>query len=181
MIENGIQSKLFQPLSIGNGKIKLDHRIIFAPLTRNRGVPLNAVSSPANPNRIWYPGDLMVEYYRQRTTKGGLLISEGIPPSLEVQNSCFSCFSRKETEESSPYNPFSLFPSLSLPSRTIDCGRLYPFTADLEYRAMECLGCRDSLRRNKQMAGGRSWTPCTKKVATFTASFGMPAGRLFPR
>ncbi|GAM43395.1 hypothetical protein TCE0_050r18174 [Talaromyces pinophilus] len=77
------QSKLFQPLVIGNGKLRLDHRVVFAPLTRNRGEPLNPVSTPQNPNRIWYPGDLMVEYYVQRTTKGGLLISEGIPPSLE--------------------------------------------------------------------------------------------------
>ncbi|OKL55870.1 hypothetical protein UA08_08862 [Talaromyces atroroseus] len=77
------QSKLFQPLVIGNGKIRLDHRVVFAPLTRNRGEPLSPVSTPQNPNRIWYPGDLMVEYYTQRTTKGGLLISEGIPPSLE--------------------------------------------------------------------------------------------------
>jgi 2,4-dienoyl-CoA reductase-like NADH-dependent reductase (Old Yellow Enzyme family) len=78
------QSKLFQPLVIGNGKVRLDHRVVFAPLTRNRGEAINPISTPQNPNRIWYPGDLMVEYYAQRTTKGGLLISEGIPPSLEV-------------------------------------------------------------------------------------------------
>lgn len=78
------QSKLFQPLLIGNGKIRLDHRVVFAPLTRNRGEPSHRISTAQNPNRIWYPGDLMVEYYVQRTTKGGLVISEGIPPSLEV-------------------------------------------------------------------------------------------------
>ncbi|ODM14598.1 hypothetical protein SI65_09943 [Aspergillus cristatus] len=76
-------SKLFEPLTINNGNITLDHRVIHAPMTRNRGVPLNENSTPENPNRIWYPGDLMVEYYRQRATKGGLIISEGIPPSLE--------------------------------------------------------------------------------------------------
>ena len=77
-------SRLFQPLTIGNGTLNLAHRAIHAPMTRNRGVPANPVSTPENPNRIWYPGDLMVEYYRQRATKGGLIISEGIPPSLEV-------------------------------------------------------------------------------------------------
>ena len=79
------QSKLFEPLAIGNGKIKLDHRVILAPLTRNRGTPLNKTSTADNPNRIWLPNDLMVEYYSQRTTKGGLLITEGVPPSLEVR------------------------------------------------------------------------------------------------
>lgn len=83
-VPKGHDSKLFQPLKIANGKIQLKHRVIFAPLTRNRGTPLKPESTPENPNRIWYPDDVMVEYYRQRTTDGGLLISEGIPPSLEV-------------------------------------------------------------------------------------------------
>ncbi|KAJ4292367.1 hypothetical protein N0V90_009028 [Kalmusia sp. IMI 367209] len=77
------QSMLFKPLLIGNGKIQLDHRVIFAPLTRNRGTPLNTESTAEKPNRIWLPNDLMVEYYAQRATKGGLLITEGVPPSLE--------------------------------------------------------------------------------------------------
>ncbi|PGH10706.1 hypothetical protein AJ79_05297 [Helicocarpus griseus UAMH5409] len=76
-------SKLFQPLKIANGKIQLAHRVVLAPLTRNRGTPLKAESTPENPNRIWLPNDLMVEYYTQRTTQGGLLITEGVPPSLE--------------------------------------------------------------------------------------------------
>ncbi|EHA27961.1 hypothetical protein CBS147343_1526 [Aspergillus niger] len=79
----GADSKLFQPLAIANGKLTLSHRVVHAPLTRNRGEPLNSNSTPENPNRIWYPGDLVVEYYRQRATPGGLIISEGIPPSLE--------------------------------------------------------------------------------------------------
>ncbi len=53
-------------------------------MTRNRGVPQSPVSTPEKPNRVWYPGDLIVDYYRQRATDGGLIISEGIPPSLEV-------------------------------------------------------------------------------------------------
>lgn len=81
----GPSSKLFEPLTIGNGKIKLDHRVVLAPLTRNRGTPLNSKSTLENPNRIWLPNDLMVEYYTQRASKGGLIITEGVPPSLEVR------------------------------------------------------------------------------------------------
>lgn len=77
-------SKLFEPLTIGNGSITLQHRIVMAPLTRNRGTPLNPDSTPEKPNRIWVPNDLMVEYYTQRATPGGLIISEAIPPNLEV-------------------------------------------------------------------------------------------------
>lgn len=77
-------SQLFQPLTIANGNLTLSHRAIHAPMTRNRGVPEKTESTPENPNRVWYPGDLMVEYYSQRATPGGLIISEGIPPSLEV-------------------------------------------------------------------------------------------------
>lgn len=88
-VPQGHDSKLFQPLAIANGKIRLKHRVVFAPLTRNRGTPLSAESTAEKPNRIWYPDDVMVEYYRQRTTDGGLLISEGIPPSLEVGNALF--------------------------------------------------------------------------------------------
>lgn len=83
---SGEKSQLFQPLAINNGKITLQHRVIHAPMTRNRGVPVSETNTPENPNRIWYPGDLIAEYYRQRTTPGGLLITEGIPPSLEVKN-----------------------------------------------------------------------------------------------
>ncbi|KAL2672796.1 hypothetical protein Neosp_013512 [[Neocosmospora] mangrovei] len=82
-VDIGPASKLFQPLDIANGKIQLKHRVILAPLTRNRGTPLNANSTPENPNRVWIPNDLMVEYYTQRTTEGGLIVSEGLPPSLE--------------------------------------------------------------------------------------------------
>lgn len=80
----GAASKLFTPLTIGNGKITLKHRVVLAPLTRNRGIPLKE-STPEDPNRIWYPDELVAEYYRQRTTDGGLLISEGIPPCVRVR------------------------------------------------------------------------------------------------
>ena len=57
-------------------------------------------STPENPNRIWVPGDLVVDYYAQRATDGGLMISEGIPPSLEVWFDGFSVVLRF---------PFSVF------------------------------------------------------------------------
>ncbi|EWG46890.1 hypothetical protein FVEG_07175 [Fusarium verticillioides 7600] len=83
IIDSGASYKLFTPLDIGNGKVHLKHRIIHAPLTRNRGTPVNPDSTPEKPNRLWIPNDLMVEYYSQRATDGGLIISEGLPPSLE--------------------------------------------------------------------------------------------------
>lgn len=83
----GQSSKLFEPLTIGNGQIKLEHRVVLAPLTRNRGTPLSAESTPEKPNRVWLPNDLMAEYYSQRASKGGLIITEGVPPSLEVSMS----------------------------------------------------------------------------------------------
>ena len=44
---------------------------------------LNPNPSPQSPNRIWYPDELVTKYYVQRTTPGGLLITEGLPPSVE--------------------------------------------------------------------------------------------------
>lgn len=78
------KSMLFQPMKLGGGRIELQHRVIQAPMTRNRGTPLNPVSTPENPNRVWCPSDLMAKFYGQRATEGGLIISEGMPPSLEV-------------------------------------------------------------------------------------------------
>lgn len=82
-VNTGAASKLFEPITIADGKITLKHRVVMAPLTRNRGTPLKADSTPEDPNRIWLPNDLMKEYYSQRATDGGLIISEGLPPSLE--------------------------------------------------------------------------------------------------
>ncbi|PTR30798.1 N-ethylmaleimide reductase [Luteibacter sp. OK325] len=55
--------KLLEPTSIG--PFRLDHRVVMAPLTRMRS---------EQPGDV--PGDLMVEYYRQRATKGGYIVSE---------------------------------------------------------------------------------------------------------
>jgi N-ethylmaleimide reductase len=56
-------SKLFTPISIGI--LKLAHRVVMAPLTRSRATPPDDV-----------PNDLMVNYYSQRASSGGLIIGE---------------------------------------------------------------------------------------------------------
>ncbi|WP_297838914.1 alkene reductase, partial [Pseudomonas sp.] len=61
--------KLFQPVQLGG--IGLAHRVIHAPTTRLRS---NADDSPS---------PMMVEYYRQRASQGGLLITESAHPSFE--------------------------------------------------------------------------------------------------
>ncbi|KAI8137294.1 hypothetical protein BJV82DRAFT_525495 [Fennellomyces sp. T-0311] len=55
-------SALFEPIKVGNNQ--LEHRVVLAPLTRFR----------CDENHV--PTDLVEEYYTQRTTKGGLLITE---------------------------------------------------------------------------------------------------------
>ncbi|CAK7212744.1 hypothetical protein SBRCBS47491_001570 [Sporothrix bragantina] len=67
---------LFTPLAIGNGRIQLQHRVVMAPMTRNRGVLYK--------DNIWLADDVVAQYYGQRASPGGLLITEGIPPSLEA-------------------------------------------------------------------------------------------------
>jgi N-ethylmaleimide reductase len=62
---------LFSPFQIGPYALK--HRVVLAPLTRMR-------TSAGD-----IPNDLMAEYYSQRTTDGGLLISEATPVSLYGQ------------------------------------------------------------------------------------------------
>ena len=84
MADDHSQSRLFRPLTIANGRIELKHRVIYAPMTRNRGLPLSDPASDQSPTRAWYPDELMAEYYGQRANEGGLLISEGIPPSQQV-------------------------------------------------------------------------------------------------
>ncbi|OAG40297.1 hypothetical protein AYO21_05388 [Fonsecaea monophora] len=76
-------SALFTPLAIANGRIQLSHRVVMAPMTRNRGVPLYV----GKPNRAWGHDELGATYYAQRTTPGGLIISEGIYPTVEASAS----------------------------------------------------------------------------------------------
>jgi N-ethylmaleimide reductase len=54
---------LFSPVQLG--AINLSHRVVMAPLTRQRS---------EQPGDV--PGPLMVEYYAQRASEGGLIISE---------------------------------------------------------------------------------------------------------
>eukprot|EP00835_Amoeboradix_gromovi_P001560 NODE_73_length_23464_cov_0.600171.p5 type:complete len:336 gc:universal NODE_73_length_23464_cov_0.600171:1044-2051(+) len=59
-------SQMFTPFKIGNSELK--HRIVLAPLTRMRA-----------PGHM--PNSLMEKYYYQRSTDGGLLITEGTFPN----------------------------------------------------------------------------------------------------
>jgi N-ethylmaleimide reductase len=60
---------LFTPVQIG--PIALKHRVVMAPLTRSRS---------EQPGDI--PGALMIEYYAQRASDGGFIVSEGTSVSL---------------------------------------------------------------------------------------------------
>ncbi|KAJ0745740.1 12-oxophytodienoate reductase 3 [Helianthus annuus] len=53
---------LFSPYKMG--KLNLSHRVVLAPMTRCRA--LNGI-----------PNEALVEYYTQRTTAAGFLITEG--------------------------------------------------------------------------------------------------------
>jgi 2,4-dienoyl-CoA reductase-like NADH-dependent reductase (Old Yellow Enzyme family) len=59
--------KLFSPVAVG--AISLLHRVVHAPTTRLRAAEDHS------------PSAMMVEYYRQRASKGGLLITESVHPS----------------------------------------------------------------------------------------------------
>jgi N-ethylmaleimide reductase len=61
--------KLFTPISLG--AIELGHRVVMAPLTRMRSTI---------PGDI--PNDLMFEYYTQRASNGGLILTEATAISI---------------------------------------------------------------------------------------------------
>jgi N-ethylmaleimide reductase len=60
--------------SVQIGPITLKHRVVMAPLTRSRS---------QQPGDI--PGDLMLKYYTQRASDGGLIISEATPISITAR------------------------------------------------------------------------------------------------
>jgi N-ethylmaleimide reductase len=62
-------NKLFTPIQVGSMELK--HRVVMAPLTRSRSVQPGSI-----------PGDLMLEYYSQRASDGGLIVSEGTSISI---------------------------------------------------------------------------------------------------
>lgn len=61
-----MNNPLFDTITLG--RLHLSNRIVMSPMTRDR----------AGPGDV--PGDLMVEYYRQRAT-AGLIVTEGVQPS----------------------------------------------------------------------------------------------------
>ena len=61
--------KLFKPIQVG--PMELKHRVVMSPLTRSRSVQPGSI-----------PGDLMLEYYSQRVSDGGLIVSEGASISI---------------------------------------------------------------------------------------------------
>jgi N-ethylmaleimide reductase len=65
-------SRLFTQTQVG--AVALKHRVVMAPLTRSRA------SMPGD-----VPGDVMVEYYSQRASDGGLIIAEGAPVSATAR------------------------------------------------------------------------------------------------
>jgi len=64
--------KLFTPVHLGS--LNLKHRVVMAPLTRSRS---------EQPGGI--PGDMMVRYYSDRTSDGGLIVGEATNISLTAR------------------------------------------------------------------------------------------------
>lgn len=60
---------LFSPINIG--PITLLHRVVHAPTTRLRADPDHG------------PSAMMIDYYNQRASKGGLIITESVHPSYD--------------------------------------------------------------------------------------------------
>jgi 2,4-dienoyl-CoA reductase-like NADH-dependent reductase (Old Yellow Enzyme family) len=66
---------LFKPLKLG--ALDLEHRVMMAPLTRMR--------APKESDGVYVPGDLNVQYYAQRASKGGFQLTEACPISRLVR------------------------------------------------------------------------------------------------
>lgn len=67
-------TKLFSSVKLGH--LRLEHRVVLAPLTRMRGTK--------EADGVWVPNDLMVEYYSQRASRGGFMLTEACPISRLV-------------------------------------------------------------------------------------------------
>jgi hypothetical protein len=65
---------LFKPVDLG--ALKLEHRLVLSPLTRMRGTKES--------DGVWVPTTLNVEYYSQRASKGGFMLTEATPISRLV-------------------------------------------------------------------------------------------------
>ena len=77
-------NKLFTPVRVGS--MELEHRVVMAPLTRSRSVQPGSI-----------PGDLMLEYYAQRTSEGGLIVSEGTSISIAAGGGSAPSTGKSET------------------------------------------------------------------------------------
>jgi hypothetical protein len=69
-----IVGPLFQPLRLG--ALSLSHRVVQAPCTRMR--------STKESEGVFVPNDLNVEYYSQRASAGGFMLTEATPISRYV-------------------------------------------------------------------------------------------------
>lgn len=69
-----IVGPLFQPFPLG--AVTLSHRVVQAPTTRMR--------STKESDGVFVPNDLNVEYYAQRASPGGLMLTEATPISRFV-------------------------------------------------------------------------------------------------
>jgi hypothetical protein len=65
---------LFKPVELG--ALKLEHRLVLSPLTRMRGTKES--------DGVWAPTTLNAEYYSQRASKGGFMLTEATPISRLV-------------------------------------------------------------------------------------------------
>ncbi|KAJ3028954.1 UNVERIFIED_CONTAM: hypothetical protein HDU68_000481 [Siphonaria sp. JEL0065] len=83
-----MEKSLFKPLAVG--RFQLEHRIVLAPLTRSRGTERDSDGNESLANELMVTyfdcnknqnqlNRKQATYYAQRTTQGGLLISEASP------------------------------------------------------------------------------------------------------
>lgn len=68
------ETALFKPVEVG--KLKLQHRIVLAPLTRMRNDLLS--------RGVYVPGERVLKYYADRATPGGLEITEATDICLDA-------------------------------------------------------------------------------------------------
>jgi len=79
------EHKIFTPFTIG--RVSLRHRVVMAPLTRLRS---------EQPGDV--PGPLMAQYYEQRTSPGGLIITESaeITPAASAYEGAPGIYSEEQ-------------------------------------------------------------------------------------
>lgn len=70
------ETSMFKPVTIG--RLQLEHKVVLAPLTRMRATK--------EADCVFYPGDLNVEYYSQRASKGGFMLTEACPINRLVRS-----------------------------------------------------------------------------------------------